>query len=300
MYLSAERLALVNQQVQETFEQTCVAWQAIPNWDTGDPGSTRVRSDVVSDYLAAPPNPGPLGAGPATIKPYSVPFYVTLAQAIAPSPDALLAAAIARTGLLAKGVDTDLAVTLLTNAVPPPTAVPALPIDAKDLVPKLIDARVNAENSGYRAPSCLLTGTAGLKALNQFDGGYSILGGLMAAANVNSLHRLDQMNTPPAAGAGGAGGAGGGGKGGKGGGGAAAPPAPVYETILLLGRRQLIAQGGAPSASPGEEPVDLAISIPPSLEVVGETADGNVELAVRVSLGIRIKDKYGIVGVTFV
>ena len=43
MYLSAERLALANQTVQETFEQTSVAWQAIPHWDTGDPGQAKVR-----------------------------------------------------------------------------------------------------------------------------------------------------------------------------------------------------------------------------------------------------------------
>jgi hypothetical protein len=278
MYLSAERLALANEQVRETFEQTCVAWQAIPRWETGDAGSTRVRSDLVSDYVGQPPNPGPLGGGSVTIEPYAVSFYVTLAQAIAPTADALLAAAIARTGLLAKDVDTDLASKLLTSAVPAPTAIPN-PVDVDILVDKLIDARVTAENFGYRAPSCLLTGTAGLKALTKFDGGYSILSGLLDAASVNSLYRLEQFNTP-----------------GGGGGGA---PGAVYETMVLLGRRQRIAHGGAPSASPGEEPVDLAVSVPPSLEVVGETVDGNIELAVRVSLAIRVTDKYGVVGVKF-
>ncbi len=52
MYLSAERLALANQAVRETFEQTSIAWQAIPHWDTGDPGQTRVPLD---DPTAAPP-----------------------------------------------------------------------------------------------------------------------------------------------------------------------------------------------------------------------------------------------------
>ena len=47
MYLSAERLALANQTILETFEQTSVAWQAIPHWDTGDPSQTLVRSDDV-------------------------------------------------------------------------------------------------------------------------------------------------------------------------------------------------------------------------------------------------------------
>ena len=40
--------------------------------------------------------------------------------------------------------------------------------------------------------------------------------------------------------------------------------------MILLGRRQRIAQA-APCGGPGEEPVDLAVSVPPSLEVIGET-----------------------------
>jgi hypothetical protein len=67
--------------------------------------------------------------------------------------------------------------------------------------------------------------------------------------------------------------------------------------LLLIGRRQRIAHGGAPSASPGEEPVDLAVSVPPSLEVVGETSDGYIELAVRTRLAVRVKDNYGVIGV---
>ena len=54
MYLSAEQLALANQTVLETFEQASVAWQAIPNWDTGDPGQTRVRNDITSNCAALP------------------------------------------------------------------------------------------------------------------------------------------------------------------------------------------------------------------------------------------------------
>jgi hypothetical protein len=70
-----------------------------------------------------------------------------------------------------------------------------------------------------------------------------------------------------------------------------------YGKVLLIGRRQRIAHGGASSASPGEEPVDLAVTVPPSLEVVGETSDGHIELAVRTRLAVRVKDKYGIIGV---
>ncbi len=95
MYLSAERLALANQTVQETFEQTCVAWQAIPHWDTGDPGQTRVRNDIVN-------NPGFL---PLVLKHQD--FQVTVAQANAPTPDPLLAEVMFYTAKLARIVDDD-------------------------------------------------------------------------------------------------------------------------------------------------------------------------------------------------
>ncbi|HXO82196.1 MAG TPA: hypothetical protein VN856_20175, partial [Mycobacterium sp.] len=69
--------------------------------------------------------------------------------------------------------------------------------------------------------------------------------------------------------------------------------------LLLLGRRRRIAHGGAVETSPGEEPVDLAISVPPSLEVIGETSAeyGYIELAVRIRFAPRITDKNGVVGV---
>jgi hypothetical protein len=67
--------------------------------------------------------------------------------------------------------------------------------------------------------------------------------------------------------------------------------------MLLLGRRSRIPHGGAAAASCGEEPMDLAVSVPPSLEVVGETNDGNVELAVRIRFAPRLTDPNGIVGV---
>jgi hypothetical protein len=285
MYLSAERLAVANQAVQETFEQSSVAWQAIPNWDTGDPGQTQIQSDSVSGYLVAPPPPpagqppatpapGPLGGAPLNVVTLSQSFDVTLAQALAPKPDALLAAAIARTTLLAQKVDTELTSRLLD--LPqfwPPQDIPVAETDA-NLLSGLINARVNAENHGYRAPSCLLTDKVGLKALSQFEGGVSILGELLNAANINSLHRVEKLEL-------------------------AAGPATAANNgrMLLLGRRQRIAHGCASSASPGEEPVDLAVSVPPSLEVIGETATGNITLAVRIHFAVRVKDKFGVIGV---
>src|SRR5689334_5692385 len=100
MYLSAERLAVANKAIQETFEQSSVAWQAIPHWDTGDPGQTRVRSDVET-----PLGTGPYGGNSIAVKTEPVRFYVTLAQACAPNPDALLAAVMPRAVELAQKVD---------------------------------------------------------------------------------------------------------------------------------------------------------------------------------------------------
>ena len=57
MYFSAERLALANKAVTETFEQSSIAWQAIPHWDTGDPGQTQVSQTA----RHAPPPLLPLG-----------------------------------------------------------------------------------------------------------------------------------------------------------------------------------------------------------------------------------------------
>ena len=169
MYLSAERMALANERFKSTFEQTCVAWQAIPHWDTGDPGQTRVRADVSSaqpDPPPAPPLPpaepvpGPLGGDPVDIERFNVAFYITLAQALAPSPDALLAAVIPRTQYLASLVDTNVVYALSLNARPTPQTVGANQ-GVGTLLSRLIDARAQAEDAGYRAPSCLLTSTLG-------------------------------------------------------------------------------------------------------------------------------------------
>jgi hypothetical protein len=286
MYLSAERLALANQTILETFAQTSIAWQAIPRWDTGDPAQTQVRSDDVSNYLVPPPpppagedpatpNPGPLGGNALPATPLSQQLYLTLAQAIAPRPDALLAAIIARTSLLARKVDDDIVLKLF-NAANPKAKDVATNQGVDALLSSLINARVRVEKYGYRAPSCLFTSTRGLQRLSQFPSGsgYSALQGLLDAANINSLYRFEK---PPLAGT--------------------AGNEDSQYRMLLLGRRQLIRHGGAPSASAGEEPVDLAVIVPPSLEVVGETSTGNVELAIRVSLVPRIKDNFGVVGV---
>lgn len=257
MYLSAERMAIANQAVQETFEQTSIAWQAIPHWDTGDPGQVRVRNDI-------PNNPGFLNLDLKQQR-----FQVTLVQANAPTPDSLLAEVMSETVDLAEAVD---------NAVLPELRAKAAGADLtitgtkpQDILDQLIPARAKVEDAGYRAPSCLLTNTAGLIALTKLDGGYSVLDPLLAAANVNSLHRATKIDNTVAE--------------------------NKKIRILLLGRRQRIAHGCAAEASPGEEPVDLAVSVLPSLEVVGEAPNNRIELAVRTRFALRIKDASGIVAI---
>jgi hypothetical protein len=307
MYLNADRIAVANKAVQDTFEQTSIAWQAIPHWDTGDPAQTKVRSDSAYAPLD---NPGPLGEIPVDIVAFTRYFYLTVAQAISPTPDALLDAVIARTVQLASDVDANVIGELVKKSQPAPGNI-ATNEDPAKLLNALIDARAAVENAGYRAPSCLLTDTEGLKAISQLDLGYPVLRPLLDAANVNSRYRVDKLGKPD---------------GDKGADGSDKPDGPdkaadkperpdeddgvSFATgvsgkaephgngrLLLLGRRRRIAHGGAAETSPGEEPVDLAISVPPSLEIIGETSKGYIELAVRIRFAPRITDKNGVVGV---
>ncbi|MCV7444948.1 hypothetical protein H7K33_22175 [Mycobacterium paraense] len=260
MYFSAEHLALANQALRETFGQCSVAWQAIPHWDTGDPGQLTVANGLLggsAGFLPLAPPPPPPSA-----------FQLTVAEAIAPTPDALLTGAMAGTKTLANNFDT----VVLNACCQPPT--PQLPIPAsasntpQDLQKVLITSRVMVENAGYRAPSCLVTNTTGLIYLNQLANGYyNILQQTLAAANINSLYRfeIDAANTTTKA------------------------------RMLLIGRRRRIAQGAAPDASPGEEPVDLAVSVLPSLEVDGETNTGTIQLSPRIRFATRITDATGLV-----
>ena len=257
MYLSAELIALANQQVQETFAQSSITWQAIPHWDTGDPGQTKIRQDLMWASTAPPWVGASLG-----VSEKNKTFNVSLAQATFAPPDAILAVVISQTVELANEVDADI-VPLLYKAA----NVQDIGPKSEDILKQLISARVSLENIGYRAPGCLLVSTAALAALSALDTGYSLLEPLLTAANVNSLFRVDALDP-------------------------ATPPTKLY--ALMLGRRQRIAHGGAASASPGEEPVDIAFSVPPSLEVIGEAAGGNVEVAVRTRYAVRVKDERGV------
>jgi hypothetical protein len=263
VYFSAEHLALANQALRETFGQCSVAWQAIPHWDTGDPGQLTVANGLLGGSagfiaLAAPPPPPPAPT-----------VQLTVAEAIAPTPDALLTGVMAATETLASSFDTDVLKTCF--GAPKPSnqlTFAATPVTPQDLQDKLIGARVIVENAGYRAPSCLITNTKGLLYLNQLvNGYYNILQQTLAAANINSLYRfeIDAANTTTKA------------------------------RMLLIGRRRRIAQGAAPEASPGEEPADVAFSVLPSLEVDGETNTGNIQLSPRIRYAARITDATGLV-----
>jgi len=261
MYLSAERLALANQTIKETFDQCSIAWQAIPNWDTRDPGQARVPNDIVNK------------PGFVDVKLDKVDFQLTLAQAEAPTPDTLLAEVIANTAKLAKSVDENVLAELYKNASV--TKIPASPpppsAQLNDILTELIKARAGIEDAGYRAPSCLITNTDGLATMSSLNSGDSALRPVLKAANVNSLHRATKI--------------------------AASGVAAGDGLFLMLGRRQLMAHGSAAQASPGEEPVDLAVSVLPSLEVVGEAAKGEIEVSVRIRFALRIKDASAIVAV---
>ncbi|MBU9764829.1 hypothetical protein FR943_13385 [Mycobacterium sp. TNTM28] len=263
MYLNTEQLAIANQAITETFEQTCIAWQAIPHWDTGDPGQSRVPSEVVNQpkFLR--------------IRHRQVGFRVTLVQTHAPTPDSLIAEVNWAATKLARRVDNRVLRALRDNAAA------KLPADAAyipDLLGFLIDARAEVEDAGYRAPACLVTNTRALKYLADVTTGYPLTNELPSGAHVNSLHRASQFdekfNVPSGSG--------------------------VFDgtkgtVMVMLGRRRLIAHAGAPDASPGEEPVDLAVSVSPGLEVVGEAPNSRLALAVRIGFALRIKDNKALV-----
>lgn len=261
MYLSAERLALANQAVKETFEQCSVAWQAIPHWDTGDPGQVNVANGLLGAAanflsLAPPPSPPP----PPTIP-------LTVAEVIAPTPDALLTGAMAATKTLANYFDTDVLKQVFA-AAKAPNIITFPSTGAQDLQDSLIGARVLVENAGYRAPSCLVTNTAGLQKLNQLVSGYYNLSQqILDAANINSLYRFEPLDGTNQS----------------------------KVRMVLIGRRRRIPQGAAPEASPGEEPVDLAFSVLPSVEVDGETGAGAIQFSPRIRYATRITDATGVV-----
>lgn len=255
MYQSPEWVTIANQAVKETFENCSVAWQAIPHWETGDPAQTQVPADVISD----PPTPAkvlPITALTRT-------FDVTLAVATCPTPDTLINIINDHTVKLAADVDKDVIDQLRKGS-----GATGEFDDAKEdvLLDDLIDARAAIENNGFRAPSCVIANHEAFKALNRLFDGYSLLDAFLKGANANSLHRVDEIEQFKVA----------------------------KSQAILLGRRQLIAHGGAPGQSPGEEPVDIAVSVPPGLEIVGEKGDNKIAMSIRLRYALRIKAAGGL------
>ena len=260
MYLSAERLALANQTVKETFEQCSVAWQAIPHWDVGNPAQSQVSSDSIP-----PSNPLP-------IIPLTAPFEVTVAEATAPSPDELLTKVIAATTFLAAFVDYAVIQTIRAQSKVSPTYDSS---SQNAILEMLITARAAVEDFGYRAPSCVFVRTKELIELSTAwaGAGYPGTDLVLGPANINSLHRVTALEPPP-------------------------PLPPKATRLIFLGRRRRIPQGQAAQASPGEEPVDLAITVPPILEVVGPTPTGTIAVSIRLCGAVRVKDPNGVIALT--
>ncbi|KUI36161.1 hypothetical protein AU195_04740 [Mycobacterium sp. IS-1496] len=254
MHVSADRLNLSDNAIQRTFEQTCVAWQAIPHWDIGDPGATRVRSDTVN-----PPG------SPTSLKftDREKPSDLALAQIAAPTPDSMIATAVAAATALATDVDATVITALLTDPI---DDLELAGTDPQNIMKTLIAGRAKLEDGGFRAPSCLLTNTKGYQDLSAFSGSYPVTDLVLAAANVNSLHRCSQLDLVAGKAA-----------------------------MVMLGRRQRIAHGAAAEASCGEEPVDLAVRVMPSLEVIGAKAAAEIEAVVRISFATRVTDNTGVV-----
>jgi hypothetical protein len=283
MSLSAERIAIANRAINSTFEQSSIVWQAIPHWDVGDPAQVSIRSDITFTLamVAALPG-GPLGGAAVALNALNLPFLLTQAQATAPTPDPLLAAVVPRAAELARQFDGAVLPLLVAPAVAaaaaggagaawyPLLVAPNAGI-APTILPALIAGRQLLEDSGYRAPSCLIASTNHFRDLVQWVGSNVATEGLLVAANANSMYRSTALNAPVPAGV------------------------PVLDRMLMIGRRQVIEQGAATTASAGEEGVDIAVSVPPSLEVVGDTVAGNVELAIRIRYATRFKDQRCIV-----
>ncbi len=72
---------------------------------------------------------------------------------------------------------------------------------------------------------------------------------------------------------------------------------PTRESLCLAGVGESPPKAQPPEASPGEEPVDVAVSVPPSLEIDGETGAGNIRLTARIRYALRITDDLGLANI---
>jgi hypothetical protein len=248
-------------------------------------------SDHVVNPLPAPsstfplPTAGPFSDPPLAIVREEEPFTLTYAQAMDARADALLNNAIAHVTILARKFDQAVVTALETpafDAGPPQNPNDfawylelANPAATNDIRLALMTGRRLLEDSGYRASASLLASAAHFDDLYRLSASDELLAGpLLTAGNISSVDRVPALDASQDTLRSGSGG---------------------INRMLMIGRMQEIPPGGAGDATAGEEPVDLAVAVPPSLEVIGDDTASNVQLAVRIAFATRVKDARGVV-----
>ena len=150
---------------------------------------------------------------------------------------------------------------------------------------ELLSARQTIENAGYFASRCVWAGADYFVAFHGVDGTRLILPACATLLQMSSIYRwapgstdgrvlvVDNSD--------------------------AANPVDNSQsmniTMLVIGRRQEIPPGRAFDAAPGPEPIDLAVSVAPSLEIIGDNQAGQLELGVRIKYALRFKDNRAVV-----
>jgi hypothetical protein len=290
MSLSDATIHAANDAIRQVFETTSLAWRTIPHWVTGDPAQTFIRND--SWFAFPPPGPPPppppvalpIGGAALPVTDRAVPFLVTHAQATASTPDQVVAAATATAVNVVAAFDSDISAALVTPGlapnVGPPHSEPVNPgaggpfEDAGGLAlpptAELIGAATTLQFAGYQQPRCVWAGFDYFDAFHRANGADLALPASAQVLNMSSLYWSTAYN-------------------------AFVDNGVARVIVAIIGRRQYIQPGRAFEAAPGPEPIDLAVSVPPSLEIVGEDGFGRIQLAVRVKYALRFKDHRAVV-----
>ncbi len=243
-----------NAEIMRVFETTSVMWRTIPHWDTGDSMMSMVPGDAVNVADPKPDTPlDPLAdSAMVPIARFSQRFVIDPAVA-ADGTDGVLAAVGAVARLVAAEVDAAL-VDELRKAGTSTRAAKAT--EFKDDEFGLFSETVRSlQDAGYRGPRAVYATTAWFDKMN---GAITSSGKSLrdAAQHILDIASLD--HTPASA--------------------------TGEKTTIILGR-----SGNADGSAAGHEPVDLAVSIMPSLEYLGVDS-GKLLLAVRLACALRVKD----------
>ena len=242
-----------NAEIMRVFETTSVVWRTIPHWDTSDPTMSLVPSDAVTVDPDSPEPHDPLAdSAMVAITRFSQQFVIDPAVA-ADGTDGVLAAVGAVARLVAKQLDESL-VNSLREACS--TARATKDTDFKDDEFGLFSETVRClQDAGYRGPRAVYATTAWFDKMN---GAITHSGKSLrdAAQHILDIASLD--HTPATAGG--------------------------EQTTIILGR-----SGNADGSAAGHEPVDLAVSIMPSLDYLG-VQGSKLLLAVRAACALRVKD----------